>query len=260
MSVIDISWSGLLLSLLFVVLAGLSSLVLQLGLHKDIFWGTVRTVSQLFLMGFLLKYIFQLNSAGPVLLVYAVMILFAAQIIRGRVKNKEIPYLAPTIISMFLSYTLVAFIVTAGIIQVEPWYRPSYFLPIGGMIIGNSMNAIALSLERLFGDLRAQRDVVEMYLSLGADYREASGDIFRRAVSAGMIPSINSMMGVGLVFIPGMMSGQILAGADPIIAVKYQIVVMLMLVGSTALGSFLVTLLVRRMCFSASHSLLLGKD
>jgi putative ABC transport system permease protein len=260
MSVIDISWSGLLLSLLFVVLAGLSSFVLQLGLHKDIFWGVVRTVSQLFLMGFLLKYVFQLNSPGPVLLVYAAMVLFAAQIISGRVKNKEVPYLAPTIVSMFLSYTLVTYIVTAGVIQVEPWYKPSYFLPIGGMVIGNSMNAIALSLERLFGDLRAQRDVVEMFLSLGADYREASGDIFRRAVSAGMIPSINSMMGVGLVFLPGMMSGQILAGADPLIAVKYQIVVMLMLVGSTALGSFLVTLLARRMCFSASHSLLLGRD
>jgi putative ABC transport system permease protein len=99
---------------------------------------------------------------------------------------------------------------------------------------------------------------VEMKLSLGANYREASDDIFRNAVTAGMIPSINAMMGVGLVFIPGMMSGQILAGTDPLIAIRYQIVVMLMLVGSTAVSSVVVMLIVRRRCFGSGEELLLS--
>jgi putative ABC transport system permease protein len=96
-----------------------------------------------------------------------------------------------------------------------------------------------------------------MKLCLGADYKEASHDMHQEAIRAGMIPSINSMMAVGLVFIPGMMTGQILAGADPLIAIRYQIIVMVMLVGSTAIGSFIVVSLVRRRCFGSAFQLLL---
>lgn len=257
MNIMDISYFQLLLALIFVMLAGISSLVLHLNLHRDILWGTVRTVAQLFLMGYVLRYVFRLTSPWPVLLIYGGMILFAAHIIGGRVKKKPVSYLAPTLISMLVSYMAVAVLVTGVIVGVKPWYAPSYFIPLGGMIVGNSMNAIAISLERLFDDLNKRRETIEMYLALGADYREASADILRNAISAGMIPSINSMMGVGIVFLPGMMSGQIIAGADPVVAVKYQIVVMLMLVGSTALGSILVAFLVRRRCFSPDHRLLL---
>ena len=96
-----------------------------------------------------------------------------------------------------------------------------------------------------------------MMLCLGADYREASRDIVRGAMKAGMIPSINSMMAVGVVFIPGMMTGQILAGADPLMAVRYQIVVMVMIVGATTIGALMVVLLVRRLCFGPGHQVLL---
>ena len=111
--------------------------------------------------------------------------------------------------------------------------------------------------ERLFADLRDRRDHVEMKLSLGANYREASEDMVRRAIKAGMIPSINSLMGVGIVFIPGMMTGQIVAGADPVAAVRYQIVVMLMLVASTTISTLIVVLLTRRRCFGESQQLIL---
>jgi putative ABC transport system permease protein len=122
------------------------------------------------------------------------------------------------------------------------------------------MTAIAISLERLIGDLKKSRNAVEMMLSLGADYKEASRETVKEAMRAGMIPSLNSMMAVGVVFIPGMMTGQILAGADPLMAVRYQIMVMVMLVGSTAIGSLIVILLVRRMCFGPGHQLLLRPE
>ncbi|MBU0516088.1 MAG: ABC transporter permease [Proteobacteria bacterium] len=111
------------------------------------------------------------------------------------------------------------------------------------------------ALERLVTGLSRNRAQVELLLSLGADRNEASRPWLREAVRTGMLPSIVSMMGVGVVFIPGMMSGQVLAGADPLAAVRYQIVVMLMLVGSTALGSVVSCLWLRRLCFTAAHQL-----
>ncbi len=256
MNIIDIGYPGLLLSLSFVLLAGVSSLALRLNLHRDIFWGTVRTVSQLFLMGYVLRYVFRVNSPWLVLLLFTIMVFFAGRIVAGRVRDRDVPFHLPTVFSMLISASFVTIMVTAVIVRVEPWYQPSYFIPLAGMIVGNSMNAIAIALERLLGDLRDKRDIIEMYLSLGADYREASADIVRTAVRAGMIPSINTMMGVGIVSLPGMMTGQIIAGADPLVSVKYQIVVMLMLVGSTAIGCILAIFLVRRRCFSADQRLL----
>jgi putative ABC transport system permease protein len=109
----------------------------------------------------------------------------------------------------------------------------------------------------LLSELRRDRAAVEMKLSLGATYGEASRSAVVGAMRAGMIPSINAMMAAGVVFIPGMMTGQILSGVDPVTAVRYQIVVMLMLVGSTALGTLLVVLWVRRRCFTSAHQFIL---
>ena len=249
-AVIDIGWLQLSLCLLFILAAGLASMALRLGLQRDLLWGSVRTFAQLFMLGLVLRYVFHIRLWWPVLLIFWCMLAFAVQIIHGRVKEKSVRYLDTTFLSMFLSFTIITMIVNGVIVEVRPWYEPRYFLPLGGMVIGNSMNAIAIALERLFGELRKSTNLVEMRLSLGATYREAAADITRGAVKAGMIPSINAMMGVGMVFIPGMMTGQILAGADVITAVKYQIMVMLMLVGSTSLGSVLVVLFSLRRCFT----------
>ena len=226
-------------------------------MQKDLALGTLRTVAQLFAMGYLLKIIFQINNPWLVLAVYLCMTYFSVRIIRGRVKEKSVEFLAPTMLSVTVSYTLVTCLVTGLIIGAKPWWTPQYFIPIGGMVAGNSMNALAISLERFFSELRTRKDEVEMRLCLGADFREASRDMFRNALKAGMIPSINSMMGVGIVSIPGMMTGQILAGADPADAVRYQIVVMLMIVAATALSAMLVLHLVRRRCFGEAMNLLL---
>ncbi len=254
-AVIEIGWPQLALCLVFILAAGLASIALRLGLHRDLLWGSVRTFAQLFMLGLVLKYVFNIQLWWPVLLIFWCMVGFAVQIIRGRVREKSVRYLDTTFLSMFLSFTLITMIVNGLIVQVRPWYEPRYFLPLGGMVIGNSMNAIAIALERLFGELRKSSSLVEMRLTLGASYREATEDITRGAVKAGMIPSINAMMGVGMVFIPGMMTGQILAGADVLTAVKYQVMVMLMLVGSTSVGSVLVVLLSLRRCFTRDGNL-----
>jgi putative ABC transport system permease protein len=255
--IIDISTGQLLLALLFILVAQASSFIFHLGLNRDIAIGTIRTFSQLFLMGYVLTFILKTSSIWLVLSVFMVMVVSAMFIVRGRVKEKQIPYIVPTFLTMLISYFATALFVSGLIVGVTPWWDPRYFIPAGGMVIGNSMSALAIALERLFRDLREQKELVEMKLTLGANYREASDDLFRKAVSAGMIPSINAMMGVGLVFIPGMMSGQILAGTDPLIAIRYQIVVMLMLVGSTAITSVVVMLIARRRCFGSGEEVLL---
>jgi putative ABC transport system permease protein len=255
--IVNIGPGQLMLGLFFVLMAGIISLHHALRLERDLLVGVVRTFVQLFLLGYVLKFIFNLNKAWLVLGVFSFMILFAAWTIRGRIRDRQVAFFWPVFMSMMASYLLVSYVVTALVVQVQPWWKPQYFIPLGGMVIGNSMNAMAISLDRLLGELRARRHEVEMMLCLGADYSESSRDVLKTAMAAGMIPSINSMMAVGVVFIPGMMTGQILAGADPLVAIRYQMVVMVMLVGSTAIGTFLVTVLVRRRCFGPAHQLLL---
>jgi putative ABC transport system permease protein len=254
---LSIGAGQLALGLLFILAAGLTSLYHALKLERDLAVGTVRTFIQLLALGYALHFLFRLEHAWSVLTVFAFMIVFAAWTIRGRVTERGITFFWPTLLSMMVTYTLVSFTVTALVVGAKPWWKPHYFIPLGGMVIGNSMNAIAIALDRLFDDLRLRRPELEMKLCLGATYREATEESVGRAMRAGMIPSINSMMAVGVVFIPGMMTGQILAGVDPLLAVRYQIVVMVMIVGATAVGSLLVVLLARRRCFSAAHQLLL---
>lgn len=246
------------LALVLMCVAGGISVAYRLGLGRTMLIGTVRTFAQLFLMGYALKFIFALDMALPVIGVFAAMTAAAAHIVRGRVPEKDVAFGWPLLLTMVASYTIIASAVTGIIIGAKPWWEPQYFIPIGGMVAGNSMNALAIALERLFSGLRSRRGEVEMKLALGADYREASADILKESIRAGMIPSINSMMGVGLVSIPGMMTGQIIAGADPAVACRYQIVVMIMIVAATALSSFLIVTLVRRLCFGSDHQLVLS--
>jgi len=255
--VMAISNGQLALGLGFILAAGIMSLIHSLRLERDLLIGTIRTFVQLFALGYLLNIIFALDRVGWVLALFLCMIFFAAWTIRGRITEKQIPFFVPIFVSMLISYFLVSYLVTAVLVGAKPWWQPQYFIPLSGMVIGNSMNAIAVSLDRLMGELKKQRQEIEMMLCLGADYREASHPMLQSAIRAGMIPSINSMMAVSLVFIPGMMTGQILAGSDPLVAIRYQIVVMVMIVGSTAIGSFMVVYLVRKRCFGPASQLLL---
>jgi putative ABC transport system permease protein len=256
--IIDISTGQLFIAFVFIVIAQASSFFCHLGLNRDIAVGALRTFAQLFLMGYVLTFILGIENIWLTILVFLVMVVSAMFIVNGRVKEKQVPYIIPTFLTMLVTYFVTTVFVSGMIVGTTPWWEPRYFIPTGGMVIGNSMSAISIALERLFRDMRQQRETVEMKLALGANYREASDDLFRDAVKAGMIPSINAMMGVGLVFIPGMMSGQILAGTDPLIAIRYQIVVMFMLVGSTALTSLVVMLIVRKRCFGSGEEILVS--
>lgn len=254
---VNINIENMVIGVVFILIAGILSVIYGLRLEKDLAIGTLRSIVQLAAMGYLLKIIFGLNSIVFVMIIFIAMTFFAAEIIKGRVKKQKVSYFLPTLLSVQITFFLVTFIVTAFIVQVKPWWSPQYFITMGGMIAGNSMSALAISLDRFFSDLKSGRQEVEMQLCLGASSTEASKNIFRNALRAGMIPSINNMMGAGLVTIPGMMTGQILAGSDPTEAFKYQIVVMLMLVASTAIASLIVLKLIHKKCFGEGENLLI---
>ncbi len=258
--IIDLTLWQLVLALGLVLIAGGCSCYLRLGLGRDLLVGTVRSVSQLFILGYVLTLVFGHPSVWISLAMFTIMIGSAVHIIKGRVRESEVPVTFPVFISMFLSYLLISVLVTGVIVGAKPWWRPDYFIPLAGMIVGNSMTALSISLERLFADLHARRQEVEMQLCLGASSSEAGRPFARDAIKAGMIPSINSMMGVGIVFIPGMMTGQILSGTDPMVAIRYQIIVMVMLTASTALGSVLVVFLAVKRCFGVGHALVFKNE
>lgn len=249
--VVVIGWPQLLLATGFVVFVGLLSLRLALGFTKDLAIATVRTYVQLVALGFVLRWVFGIDSPWLVVVLILLMVLVAASIILKRSPDAPRGIFTSSALAMALTGFTVTFAVTGLVVQVEPWYEPRYVIPIAGMVLGNSMTGIALALERVFADLDARTDEVLALTALGATPWEAAYPSIRGALRAGLIPTINSMAAAGIVFIPGMMAGQILAGADPVTATGYQIVVMLMVAAATALGSVTAVGMTYRRRFSA---------
>jgi len=164
-----------------------------------------------------------------------------------------------SLLAMWASSWLVTGIALIAIVEVRPWYQPQYAIPLLGMILGNTLNGISLGLDRLGEELDGRRDHVETLLALGATRWEAARGAVQQAVRTGMIPIINSMMVVGLVSLPGMMTGQLLAGVEPVQAVMYQIVIMFLIAAGTSLGTVTVVLLGYRRLFNRDHQFLAAR-
>jgi len=249
--VIAIGWPQLLLAAGFMVVVGIISLRLALGVERDLAIATVRTYLQLFALGLVLRWVFGIDSPWLVLGLLVFMVAAAAHTIMKRAPDAPAGIFGSSFVSMALTGFLVTFAVTGLVVQVEPWYRAQYVIPIAGMVLGNSMTGIALALERTFSDLDAREGELLALVALGATPWEAAAPSVRTALRAALIPTINAMAAAGIVFIPGMMTGQILAGADPLAATGYQIVVMLMVSAATAIGSVLAVLLTYHRRFTA---------
>jgi putative ABC transport system permease protein len=250
--VIAIGWPQLVLASGFIVLTGILTFAIGARLEKDLAFATLRTYGQLLALGFVLRLVFANDRPWWVLLLLALMMVVATRIILKRAPDAPSGLFPSTLLAMAVTGLVVTFSVTGLVVGVAPWYRAQYVVPIAGMVLGNSMTGIALTLERVFSDLDARRDAVLALTALGATPWEASRDSVRTAVRAGLIPTINSMAAVGIVFIPGMMTGQLLAGVDPLLAAPYQIVVMLMVSAATALGAITAVMLSYQRRFDAA--------
>lgn len=211
-------------SLIFIVL--IVSWRLRLHLTKILLTAAIRTVVQLSFIGLILAWIFARKQWYEVLLILTIMTLIAGSAAKNRVKRRYKGLLTDTFLAVSTSATLVTAIAVMIILKVQPWYTPQFIIPILGLILGNSLTAIALTSNQLIESFYEQRGRIEMMLSLSARPFEAVHEPIRSAIITGMTPTLNSMLVVGIVSLPGMMTGQILAGADPTQAVRYQIITM----------------------------------
>jgi len=254
------SWDLLTTSSLIFILA-IISIKQRLGLHKSLLIAALRASIQLFLIGFILRWLFGDINPLWLIIVSGIMLLAAGREVISRQQRPftgSFGYLSSTL-SMFLS----SFVLTIGaltvIIQPELWYSPQYSIPLLGMLLGNTMNGIAISMDRLTSSTWQQQQVIEQRLMLGETSTEALYDIKKEAMRAGMIPSINGMASAGIVALPGMMTGQILAGSPPIDAVKYQILILFLITAGSGFGVYASLHMGSKRLFDSRHRLRLER-
>ena len=253
---LELSWPSIALAAVLILINGGISVALRLGLERRLAVAAVRTVVQLLLIGSLLEWVFAIDRWYVVLIILAGMTLIAgrAAAARGSIRYRGMGLDA--IVSVSASSWLITALGLFVVIRIEPWYRPQYAIPILGMILGNTLTGVSLGLERITEELSSRRAQVETLLSLGASRWEAFRLPAQQAVKAGMMPVINAMTVVGLVSLPGMMTGQVLAGQPPGQAIRYQIVIMFLIAAASGLGTVSAVLLVYRRTFSRAHGFL----
>ncbi len=252
----DVSTLSLALSSSLVLIALFFSYTQRLKLEKEMITGVVRAVVQLVAVGYVLEYVFGSESR----LFTTVLLLFmvfnaawnAAKRGGGIRHATAISFLA---IGAGSSVTL-ALLIATGAIRYEPYQ----VIPVSGMIVGNAMVALGLSFRQMAGAFASRRAEVETRLALGADILPASIGIIRDAIKTGMLPTIDSAKTLGIVSLPGMMTGLILAGASPLEAIRYQIMVTFMLLSTTAIASFIACYLAYRSFFSERKALVIPQS
>ena len=257
MGVIALSPADLALAALLVLLLAALSFRLRLGLARQLLVVALRTTVQLLLIGYVLHALFAHVHPGWVALLSLVMLAVAGYEVTARQQHRFRGWwsFGAGTLSMFVSSFAVTAFALIAIIGVEPWYAPQYAIPLLGMLLGNTMNGVALAMDTLVKTVWRERPVIEQRLLLGQDRDQALADIRRDAMRTGMIPIVNAMAAAGLVSLPGMMTGQILSGTPPLEAVKYQILIMFLIAAGTGFGIAAAIRLVGKRLFDVRHRL-----
>ncbi|MCK5120493.1 MAG: ABC transporter permease [Methylococcales bacterium] len=190
-----------------------------------------RMLAQLLVIGYFLNTIFDSDSALITLLVLTVMLLFSSWIALGTVKENRWPLFSKAALSLLIACGFTLSIVVLGVLELEPWYQPRYTIPLGGMVLANAMNSLSLAAERFQSEFNNNNN----YLAAR-----------NHAFNASLIPTVNMLFAVGIVSLPGMMTGQILSGVSPFIAARYQIMVMCMLFASSGISAACFLTLIRK--------------
>ena len=239
MDLVSLSLFDLSLAAFLVILLGLLSWHLQLGITQSLYIAAARSAIQLTLLGLVLKQLFNQVSIPLVTVISLVMLMVAGYEVMARQQRRFRGWWSLGIgtSSMFLSSFSITLLAMFTIIQVDPWYTPQYLIPLLGMLLGNTMSGIAIALNNLTNAAHDQKGVIEARLMLGDSWQVSINTIRRNALKAGLIPIINAMTTAGIVSLPGMMTGQILAGSPPMEAAKYQLMILFLIAAGTGLGS-----------------------
>ncbi len=236
---ITLSALDLVLASVLVCLSAALTHALRLATAGRLLIASARALVQLLVVGLLLKLLFARAELFWVAAFAAVMLAIAGYetLARQRRPLTGVWGYGVGALAMFLSSFTVAIVALTVIVGPDPWYTPQYAIPLLGMLLGNTMTGVAIALDRMTQSAFEQRGSIEARLILGQPWREAISDIRADSMRAGMIPTINAMAAAGVVSLPGMMTGQILAGSPPLEAVKYQIVILFLIAVGTILGT-----------------------
>ena len=224
---------GLLIALVMVAVAAGISEAMRMGIGKTLLWSACRALLQLCAMGFIMEFVIKSNNPWLVLLLVMFMLIAAVQITLSRAKGVPKGLAGPVFLSLVITMLIMISLVTELIIRPQPWYAPQLVVPLTGMLLGNTVSALAVGLSRFFESMKERRDEVDTLLALGATAWEAAR------------PSS------GIVTVPGMMAGQIIAGGNPIDAAKYQFLILAAIAALTLLADSLIMVMAYRKCFTA---------
>lgn len=239
---------------LMAIAIGLSSWQ-GLGLSKTWAIATVRALVQLLGVGIFLSIVFSTASPLVILAVLVGMATIAAVVARNQIDREMSRLFKWVLLAIFSSGLVTVTYVCVFVIQPDPWYSPQYLIPLTGIVLGNAMTAASIAGERLVSALRNSRTEIETHLSLGATSKQAASTYRKEAIKAGLIPTISAMMVGGLVTLPGTLTGQILGGADPLIAALYQILIMFMLALATLIAALIATYGIMQQFFNPAMQL-----
>ena len=199
--------------------------------YRNSVYAIFRMLTQLLIIGYFLVYIFKSDNANIVAAVLVMMVFVSSWIALRTISEHRKKLYTKALISIGLGGGIILFIITEGVLQLKPWYLANYMIPLAGMIFANAMNSVSLSAERFSSEIKENKS-----------YRESRNIAF----NASLIPNINTLFAVGIVSLPGMMTGQILSGVDPLIAVRYQIMVMCMIFGSAGISTAIFLSLIKK--------------
>lgn len=217
------------------------SLWQKLGLEKELVYSAFRSLMQLIVIGYILDLVFTVNNGLVILGVLGVMLAIAAVVTRNTIDQKLEGLLPTVVLSLLASSAFTLGYIILLVIQPDRWYEPQYLIPLAGMLFGNAMNGSSLAGERLLQSINHNRLEIETHLSLGATPKQAIAIYQRQAIRTGLIPTLNNMLVIGLVGLPGVLTGQLLAGSNPLDAASYQILIILAIALTNMISTVLVT-------------------
>ena len=247
----SIDIAGLLVALVMVAIAAGISTLMRMGIGGTLLWSACRALLQLCAMGFIMSFVIHSGNPWFVLLLIAFMLVAAVQITLSRAKGVPKGLVGPVLLSLVITMLIMMSTVVELAIRPQPWYAPQLVVPLTGMLLGNTVSTLAVGLSRFFESMRERRDEVDTLLALGATAWEAARPSIVSSIRLGLMPTTASLASAGIVTVPGMMAGQIIAGGDPLDAAKYQFVVLASIAALTLLADGLIMTLVYRKCFTA---------
>lgn len=240
--IIELGLPQMLLAYVFAVVVIILLKYRKIPQEKLVFLATIRMSFQLIIAGYLLQWVISNPHPLMTLLIIAIMQVFSVITVIRKFKKPPLSKSLQRVITIVfpVGSLSVLFYFLFVVVRISPWFNPQYFIPLAGMIVGNSMTGISLAVKSMHEKLTIEKARVEEALILGATLKQATESIINRTFDQAIVPTLNNMLGMGIIFLPGMMTGQILSGTNPTTAIFYQMAIMLGILGGVAITVYLI--------------------